>query len=68
AGAIPGSTRDVGLGVAERAERGGAEVHIYVDGLNPSNPDHQRRTYAALEYARERFGDNTRVNYHDGSR
>lgn len=60
------STRDVGLTHAESARGAGAEVHVYVDGLNPSNPEHQRRTYAALEYARERFGDNTRVTYHPG--
>jgi len=58
------STRagDVGMSAAVRAHPPGAEVNIYIDPLDPFNPAYQRNALAATQYARERYGDNARIN------
>lgn len=61
AGAIPGSTRDVGLSRAESAELRGTEVNLFLNPWDPSNPLMQDSVYAAQQYAAERWGPNTRV-------
>lgn len=66
-GAIPASTRDVGLGNAQNASGRGTEVHIHIDPLDPSRPAYQRNVYTAQQYAMERFGENARVTVHSGS-
>jgi|GEM_PF-6454718 len=52
----------------ESAERGRSEIHIYVDGVDPSNPRHQELTRSALERARQRYGQNAGVTYHSRTR
>jgi hypothetical protein len=49
AGAIPPSSRPAGLDAAERAERRGQPVVVYVDPFNPGNPVHVRQIGKAVE-------------------
>lgn len=53
-----------GSRAADGADRRGAEIHIYVDGVDPRNPRHQELTHAAVQSARERHGTDSRVVYH----
>lgn len=65
AGAAQGAGRpDAGLQTAERAERSGPEVHVYVDGIDPDNPRHQSLTHQAIRAAGERHGGTGTVTYH----
>lgn len=47
-GAVPVSTRDAGLGRAERAEFQARPVTIYVDPFNPANPVHTKQIGKAV--------------------
>jgi hypothetical protein len=49
---------------AEDAKKSGPEIHIYVDGIDPSNPRHQQLAAAAVAGASERYGPNSRVTVH----
>ncbi len=62
----PQQSRDAGSGVAERAEKRGPEIHVYVDGMDPSNPRHQKLTQQTMQSVRERYGTDSKVTY--GSR
>ena len=42
----------------------GPEVHIYLDPLSPGDERFQRVVMGASQNARERFGENVRVNIH----
>lgn len=44
-----------------------AEVHIYLDPLSPADPRFQRVVLGAEQNAKERFGNNVRVNVHPRS-
>jgi hypothetical protein len=54
--------RDPGLGIAQRAEKMGAEIHIRVDGVDPSNPRHQGLVWETARGAQERYGGVVYVN------
>jgi hypothetical protein len=41
-----------------------AQVHIYIDPLNPDDPAYQRSVAAATKNAQERYGANTQVHIH----
>lgn len=56
-----GGGRDAGLDRAERAERMGMEVNLWLNPWDPSNPLMQDSVYAAHQVAAERWGPNTRV-------
>lgn len=64
----PGSTFDSGLSIgregATSRERLGPEIHIYVDGIDPRNPDHQRLTYQTMADAKQRYGEDAKIVYH----
>lgn len=45
----------------------GAEINIFIDPLSPADPDFQRVVLGAEQNARERFGDNVKVNIHPRS-
>jgi hypothetical protein len=54
--------RDPGAGIAQRAEKMGAEIHINVDGVDPSNPRHQGLVWETARGAQERYGGTVYVN------
>ncbi|HUE96518.1 MAG TPA: hypothetical protein VMN39_07645, partial [Longimicrobiaceae bacterium] len=45
----------------------GTEVNIFLDQLSPADPRFQRVVLGTVQNARERFGDNVRVNVHPRS-
>lgn len=55
---------DAGGRTADRMAPGGPDVHIYIDPLDPYNPAYQSNAYAATQFARERFGENSRISVH----
>lgn len=55
------NNRDAGAGIASRAERAGAEVHVYINPWDANNPGMQRSVAEASQRATERFGTNTKV-------
>lgn len=57
------SSRDAGSAVAQSAEKRGPEIHIYVDGIDPTNPRHQKLTQQTLKGVRERYGSDGTVTY-----
>lgn len=62
AGAIPPSTRDVGLSTAQHADPTAPVVNLFINPWDPTNPLMQRSVYAANEYARQRFGEGAKVS------
>lgn len=54
----------VGVDTAQRAGQLGAEVHIYIDPLDPRNPAVQDFVAGAQQRATERHGANARVSLH----
>jgi hypothetical protein len=58
-GAIPQSTRVVGLSSTDTIGHAGVEVNLFIDPLNPANPIYQRNVYAAQQYAQERYNGAT---------
>lgn len=62
----PRESRDAGSSVAQQAEKRGPSIHVYVDGIDPSNPRHQKLTQETMKGVRERYGTDSSVTY--GSR
>lgn len=60
-GAIPPSTRDVGLSTAQRADPSAPEINIYVNPWDAKNPIMQRSVYSAYQYAVDRFGEGAKI-------
>jgi hypothetical protein len=42
----------------------GPEINIFIDPLSPADPDFQRAVLGATQGAKERFGENVKVNIH----
>ena len=60
---LPSVGRDPGLGIAQRAERQGAELHLYLDPLSMEDPRFRTQAYGAVQRAQEEYG-NMRVIRH----
>jgi hypothetical protein len=60
-GAIPPSTRDVGLSTAQRADPSAPEINIYVNPWDSKNPLMQRSVYSAYQYAIDRYGEGAKI-------
>lgn len=63
-GARGTAARDVGANQVGRAEKAGAEVHIYIDPLDPTNPAYQRNIIDTEQRARQRYGEGARIYTH----
>lgn len=56
--------RDAGLNIVRDAQTKAADVHVYIDPLDPTNPAYALNAASAVRYGQQLVGPNARVHIH----